>query len=224
MVNNVLYVGMMYDITTLLNLEETVDNIYVIDLVDLNYGQFVEGKENSWTTLKEKIKTILLDGFYIDPYQDIKQINKLGKAVLISEEDIITGYNIDTNRLNEKHRWSMKFKYDILQKEINLIFYGGYCSEEEWPIDIININCIMSMGAYFYKKLDDKTECDKMTEKMIIERCTIPLSYYMLYFSCKQLYYEKICDELTNYFLTEIGKTILNDFTYDNLIKLLHIY
>jgi hypothetical protein len=82
----------------------------------------------------------------------------------------------------------------------------------------------MSMGAYFYKKLDDKTECDKMTEKMIIERCTIPLSYYMLYFSCKQLYYEKICDELTNYFLTEIGKTILNDFTYDNLIKLLHIY
>ena len=55
---NILYVGMMYDITTLINLEETVDNIYVIDLVDLNYGDFIEDKKNSWSTLKEKIKQI----------------------------------------------------------------------------------------------------------------------------------------------------------------------
>ena len=231
---NVLYVGMMYDITTLINLEDTVDNIYVIDMVDLHYGQFIESKENSWITLKEKIKTILMDGFYIHTYTNMKQINKLGKAKIISEEDIIYEYNkTQYNNFNERHRWSLKFVYENLQKEINLIYYGGYCTEDIWPSDIQNINCIISIGAYFYETLDDINDYSEITKKMIIERCNLPLSYYKLYFNCNKPYYEKICNkQLYNedndefiyvHYINEIGKTVLILFSDNDFIKLMSL-
>ena len=235
MVNNVLYVGMMYDITTLINLEETVDNIYVIDKVDLSYGKFIKGKKNSWITLQEKIKNILINGFYIDPFDKVKQMNKLGKAQIISEENI----NIDI----KKNRWSLKFRYENINKEINMIFYAGYCTEDEWPLDVKNINCIISIGACFYRKLGGDS-IDEITKNMIIERCNLPLSHYMLYFNCNKKYYKRInkykyktYDDSDNTeedinkddiednieqvkFCNEIGRTKLRDFSEYNLMKL----
>ena len=232
MVNNVLYVGMMYDITSLINLEESVDNIYVIDIVDLGYGQFIKDKKNSWETLKERIKNILRDGFNINDYNNIKQINKLGKAEIIFEEDIIK-YDIkddikrdikDDYGLSTKHKWTLKFKYEKNGKIINMIFYGGYCSEEIWELDIQNINCIMSMGSYFYNKINDNNNYDMNTKNMIKDRCVLPLSHYTLYFICNK-YYDKIntiyhdqLDNIQNVELNdEIGKVILTDFSDNNL-------
>ena len=236
MPSNILYVGMMYDITTLINLEDIVDNIYVIDLVDLGYGKFIEDKENSWSTLKEKIKTILTDGFYIDKYRNMKQINKLGRAKIISEDDIMCGYNNQCDFFNERHRWSLKFVYENLKKEINLIYYGGYSTEDIWPLDVQNINCIISIGAYFYEPLVENKEYSEITKNMIIERCNLPLSYYKLYFICNKIYYEQIYNEQINneqinnentqyvHYLNEIGKTILTSYSDSEFTKLLSLF
>ena len=240
MAKNVLYVGMMYDIISLINLEESVENIYVIDMVDLNYGQFIKDKKNSWETLKERIKNIIKDGYNIHDYTNIKQINKLGKGEIIFEEDIIKDTNNKSkyfNMLSIKHKWTLKFRYDNIGKEINMIFYAGYSSEEIWELDIQNINCIMSMGSYFYNKLNNddnddndnnKYNYDINTKSMIIERCLLPLSHYTLYFICNK-HYNKINNiyyndnsqeiELNN----EIGKIILTDFSNNSLDKLFPI-
>lgn len=232
--SNVLYVGMMYDITSLINLENSVDNIYVIDMVDLCYGQFIKDKKNSWETLKEKIKNIIKDGYNINNYDNTKQINKLGKAEIIFEEDIIkdTEHAENTNKydvvLTVKHRWTLKFRYENTGKEINMIFYAGYCSEDIWELDIQNINCVMSMGSYFYGKLNDRVNrknYDINTKNMIIERCILPLSHYKLYYNCKKKYHTKISKKSNNLQEVEInddiGKIILTDFSNRSLQKLL---
>lgn len=51
---NVLYVGMMWDILSVLDMVPNVDNIYVIDDVDLSYGTFIKGKKKFIRNIKRK--------------------------------------------------------------------------------------------------------------------------------------------------------------------------
>ena len=171
----VLYVGMLYDITSLLNLEPCVETIYVIDMVDLSYGSFVENEENSWITLKQRIKKILTDGY--DKNVKIKN----GKSVITYENDIVSDNNIINYYLNESHKWTIKFHFESDSKtEVSLIFYAGYSSENVWPSDIKNISSIMSIGSYFYCKIgcDPSDGYDENTHEMIKERCCLPFTFY----------------------------------------------
>lgn len=177
---SVLYIGMLYDIELLLNLEPDVDNIFVIDMVDLSYGTFIEGKTNSWDTLKERIKNI---------------IEK--KSVIVSENDTITKHKSSSYYLKESHRWNVVFE------KVNLVFYAGYLSEEQWPEDVININTIISVGACFFSA----DETYESTKKTLAERCTLPLTHYAN--QLKHSKYKKInvpCEY-------SIGKMIINDFS-----------
>jgi hypothetical protein len=219
MSKKVLYVGMMWDIVTILNLEE-VDIIYVLDDIDLSYGIFIEGKENSWNTLKEKIKNILIDGFYYCNYLNVNQKIKYGKAKIIneSETNIINKNEIDiideskTDIIDEiKYKWNLKCVFEKIGKTIELIFFAGYISDEIWPSEINDINTIITNGAEFFN-------CNYNTTKMIKEHCIIPFTYYQLYFSCDKNRFEKIGKKIINkpkirnvLFLEEIGKTIITD-------------
>ena len=203
MSKNALYVGMMWDIATALNLED-FDKIYVMDMIDLSYGQFIEGKINSWNTLKEKIKNILIDGYYYDEYYHINQYIKYGKATIINETEKIEYLE------NDKYKWELDFMFNLTNKKVKLIFYVGYNSDSVWPDDIKDIHTIFTFGACFGENWD-------ITKKMIIERCCLPFSYYKLYFSCDKTKYEKIGENVKMgklkdvLFFQEIGKTLITD-------------
>ena len=207
-----LYVGMMYDIIAALNLMYYTSSteLFIIDLVDLSYGQFVEGKSNSWETLKEKIKYIVLDGFYIDPYIDpdidIKEINKFGKAIILSENDQFSGKKRSAWEFDELHEWSMKVQFN--DKIINIVFYAGYSTEEKWPSQIKNIGHIIRTGSYFLRRLNwcdddifDIDECDETTVEMIRDRCIKPLTIY---------------DKCFN----KLRKLTVTDFSDDDLVQI----
>lgn len=220
MTKNILYVGMMYDITTLLNLEnmEEVDKIYVIDIVDINYGQFIEDEENSWNTLKLKIKNILINGEYYDKYEQINQYIKYGKSIILNEseeflqhtdnsdipEELYNYYDIYLN----KRIYKLNFLIEKINKKIELIFYAGFSSDEIWPTEINNISTIITCGSSFYYN-------EEITTQMIKEKCNLPFDYYQLYFNCDKTKFEKINNKNENskvLFIEEIGKTIINDF------------
>ena len=215
MTKNILYVGMMWDITTALNLED-FDKIYVMDSVDLTYGQFIEGKQNSFETLKEKIKNILVNGYYYEKYYNVNQYIKYGKAKIIEEtEDKICNHPTEF-----QSKWNLKFIFEETDKMVELIFYAGYMSDYRWPDEIKNISTIITIGSGFY-------ECEDVTTKYINERCTTPFTYYKLYFNCYKSKFEKIGEKLKHnnlqiknvLFLSEIGKTVVIDKTNMLYIK-----
>jgi hypothetical protein len=220
MTKNILYVGMMYDIATLLNLEnmEEVDKIYVIDIVDINYGQFIEGEKNSWNTLKLKIKNILINGECYHKYEKINQYIKYGKSIILNEseeflqhtnnsdipEELYNYYDIYLN----KRIYKLNFLIEKINKKIELIFYAGFSSDEIWPTEINNISTIITCASSFYCN-------EEITTQMIKEKCNLPFDYYQLYFNCDKTKFEKINNKNENskvLFIEEIGKTIINDF------------
>lgn len=219
MEKNVLYVGMMWDVITALNLEY-FNRIYVMDTVDLTYGKFIEDKPNSWNTLKEKIKNILIDGYHYCQYENKNQYIKYGNAKILDEDEKIF-CKFDNSKFDNlrddnivRCRWNLIFLFETTKHNVELIFYCGFSSDEHWPYEINNISSIITNGSSFYK-------CEHITTKMIKERCNVPFSYYQLYFNCDKTKFKKInknkCGGIKSgiknrtLFLDDIGKTIISD-------------
>lgn len=179
----VLYLGMATDIMAPLILVPDLDIIYVMNVLDTEFG-------GSWEQHKTKIITILEQGSdegIKNPDRDyppksnnpIKDIHTLeGPSKIIS--------NTDDSKIHLDAKWELEFIYN--GKTRKLIYYHEFnfaYIEYEWPKEINSISHILWNGSYCWDFLMED-DCDsKMVRKMMSERMLPEAYLYALSFNHK---------------------------------------
>jgi len=180
MQENVLYLGMAYDIMAPLLLVPNLTTLYVIDKFDTFFSP-----DGTFEGQKRDIVNILINGSDIDSHsrkifmEESNDIHYLeNKAKIISEKD-------------DGKVWRLKFEY--MDQVRNLVFYHHRDFLEEWPVEIVNVRHVMVMGSFgWYCFRMGDYDCSKALKSMLKERTTESFRFYALWFTHKHFPYKTV--------------------------------
>ena len=193
MVQNVLYLGMAFDIWSALQICPDLDTLFVLDLFDFSYGYHhkygtnvtfdstFQDIEPTIETLKHEVKSILLNGSDInsvDAYaSSVSQVLHLkSKSIILEDVTLPDGTWILTFVYNGKKRVLKRYESDF---------------QKIWPQDVTSLSWILGPGSVYFGPIEDPsedfgTECaytSPIFVKQLVDRSLPNAQVVVLYFN-----------------------------------------